>query len=338
MSDKYIIKYLNKEEYNLWDFFVDECENGTIFNKSFWLENIYKYQKNVDLHIIGCFNNGELIGGCAIGFKKKFFVFSLMVPPVYTPYYGILIKERETKYISKKESHQISVYNKLNSFLKERYCQVISAFSPHNIDIRYFSWNGFSEKIKYTYISELDKIENIYENFDPSLKRQIKKGLKQDYRIRYDFSSQELKTSYDLIKGMSIRKNRSSFLSFKDFSDFLLNLNEKGNVIISNVYKNDISVYSVIIVIDKKTAYYWLAGGDYKHYNTGLNQVLLYDIFKKLYKENCQTFDFIGANTQSISQYKSNFGFELVPYYNVDKVNSRLLKILFNIKSIIKKS
>lgn len=77
MPSKYTTRYLDRTEFAIWDSFVDECQYGSIFNKSYWLENIYKYQKNITFRIVGCFDKeSNLIGGLALGSKKKFSIFS----------------------------------------------------------------------------------------------------------------------------------------------------------------------------------------------------------------------------------------------------------------------
>ncbi|HKL76010.1 MAG TPA: GNAT family N-acetyltransferase [Halanaerobiales bacterium] len=336
MPSKYTTRYLDKTEYIVWDSFVDECEDGSIFNKSFWLENIYKYQKNITFRIVGCFDkNKELIAGVAIGVKNKFFLIPIIVPPILTPYNSILIKTRETKYISKKENSQFLIIEKINTFLNKNLKFITLQFPPSFKDIRSFLWNGFSEEIKYTYTEKITDIDKLYEYFDPSLKRQIKKGLKHNYKLNFDFNDNEIKTSYMLLQSMHKNNQKKGFLNFKDFDSFIKILNANNSLLLCNIYKDKIPVYTNIILMDKSTAFYWLAGGNYNLYNTGLNQVLLYNILDKLNQLNCKFFDFVGANTDSIAKYKSNYNFKLTPYYAVKKINGIIPKILFKIKEII---
>ncbi|MGM0503187.1 MAG: GNAT family N-acetyltransferase [Bacteroidota bacterium] len=336
MPDKYTTRYLDRTEFAIWDSFVDECEDGRIFNKSFWLENIYKYQQNMTFCIVGCFDkNKKLVAGYAFGTKNKFFLFPIIVPPKFTPYNNLLIKKRDTKYVSKKESNQLLIIEEISNFLIKKFKFITLSFPPGFKDIRGFLWNGYTEKIKYTYLEKIKNIEEIQECFEPSLKRQIKKGLKQNYKISYDFNNNEIGISYQLLKTMQKKNNKKRFLDYSEFENILKILHAKNSLLLCNIYNEDTPVYSNIIIIDQSTAFYWLAGGNYNFYNTGLNQVLLYNILNKLNQLDCKTFDFIGANTDSIAKYKSTYNFNLTPYFSVSKTNGLIPKILFKIKEII---
>ena len=71
------------------------------------------------------------------------------------------------------------------------------------------------------------------------------------------------------------------------------------------------------------TAYYWHAGADKDFLNTGLNQLLV-----------LKSFDFVGADTESIARYKSTYNFPLVPMYSVSKSRS-IARLGMAIKNLI---
>ncbi len=65
------------------------------------------------------------------------------------------------------------------------------------------------------------------------------------------------------------------------------------------------------------TAYYWVAGSRPGPAMT----VLLGGVLPLLAREGVRTFDFVGANTPSIAEFKRRFGAELQVYYRVQKSN-----------------
>ncbi len=339
MSNKYNIRYLDRTEFNNWDSFVDDCEYGTIFHKSFYLEEIFSLSTPFKFKILVCLNNeNKLIAGMAFGVTRKLFKFQFVSQPELTPFSGLLIKNRDSKYLAKIESQTFQIIDEITSFLNKNYDFLSMSFVPNFKDIRGFSWAGYDEKVKYTYLQNLQDLELDLDLFEPSLKRQIKKGQKQDYKIDYSLNENEKKNSYYLINSMTKRKKRKELYNYKFFSNLIDTLNIHNSVKLYNIYLQNTPVYTVVLLIDKGTAYYWQAGGDYNFYNTGLNQVLLYEILIKLKTDNIKYFDFIGANTPSISKYKSNFGLNLVPYYYLEKTNNKILKLLLIIKSFLKKS
>lgn len=336
MSNKYNIRYLDRTEFNNWDSFVDDCVDGTIFNKSFWLDNLYNSNKNITFKILGCFDNdSKLLGGFAFGYIKKFSLFSIISLPSLTPYSGIIIKERPSKYASKAESYKLNVSNEIIHFLNKSYSQVTLIMSPSYKDIRGYIWDNFSEKVKYTYYSKIDNPSNLFESFDPDVKRQIKKLENTDFSINKDDS---IKTFFDLQEKSFLRQQYSFKLSKTQFFEFLKGFDSEKCVKVYTIYEADIPTYSTIILLYKQTAYYWLAGGDPDFFSKGHNKILLWEIILDLNKEGIKYFDFVGANTPSISKYKSNFGLNLVPYYYLEKTNNRILKLLLVIKSFLKKT
>jgi lipid II:glycine glycyltransferase (peptidoglycan interpeptide bridge formation enzyme) len=185
----------------------------------------------------------------------------------------------------------------------------------------------------YTYCTNIDNVENLIESFDPDVKRQIKKLEQDDILVKSDDS---IDVFYDLQEKSFKRQERSFNLNKSQFAEFLTNINLENCYKVYTIYQGKTPVYSSIVLLYKSIAYYWLAGGDPDYFAKGHNKLLLKEIILNLNKEGYKNFDFIGANTPSISKYKSNFGFELTPYYYVEKTNSKILRLLLTIKSIIK--
>jgi hypothetical protein len=336
MSNKYSIRYLNKNEFDLWDNFVEECETGSVFNKTYWLENIYKY-KRATLRIIGCFNtNNDLVAGYAFGHKTKFNIFPIIVPPSLTPINNIVIKERDTRFNSKRESYHFRVFYQIIEFL-EKYYKIISFTFPLNlIDVRPFLWKGYTEEIRYTYFSDISDLDDVFKNFDSAIVRRIKKTKDLPYKIDTSKDINNVETFYHL-QELSFRKQRHLFMLTKvQFVDFLKVLLTKEKVKIYTVYLNKNPVASIIILFDKDIAYYWLAGSDPSYLITGVNQLLLWEVLKDIKKAGIRYFDFHGANTSTIARYKATFNFKLYPYFNLYKENGILIKLLMLLKTLLR--
>ena len=98
------VRLLTEDERSLWDNYVDESPQGTVFHKSFWLEA--SGRKYV---IYGYFRGGELYAGICLTYITKFGI-NVASQPEMTPYSGVLFKEHYIKYVSKlsaeKEANQ----------------------------------------------------------------------------------------------------------------------------------------------------------------------------------------------------------------------------------------
>jgi hypothetical protein len=78
---------------------------------------------------------------------------------------------------------------------------------------------------------------------------------------------------------------------------------------------------AVAILSHDATAYYWIAGGAA---GPGMT-VLLANLFEMLQDEAVQTFDFVGANTDSIAEFKRRFGGHLTTYFRAVWRNGPLI-------------
>ncbi|MCF8303737.1 MAG: GNAT family N-acetyltransferase [Bacteroidales bacterium] len=331
-KDNYTIRILSEEEYPLWDDFVENEGRGTLFHKAVWLKPLYEIYSQTGFRIIGCFdNNDRIIGGLAYGHKRKLGI-EVMAPPVSTIYWSPLIKARDTQYVSKVENYEFQLYKLIIEFLENHVKYALFQFPPHYRDIRPFLWNGYKNSVKYTYTVSLKDENELFNAYSPSLKRQIKKGAKEDYKIVNSDSEEQINAFYQLQHKTFERQRKSPLFSKEQFSQLARDFIKNGLLSIYIIYKGSSPVYGICISKGINTAYYWLAGGDPEYFNTGLNQLLMHEILKDLVNKGLSTFDFIGANTYSITQYKSNFGFKLTPFYEVEKISGQWAKALFAIK------
>lgn len=80
----------------------------------------------------------------------------------------------------------------------------------------------------------------------------------------------------------------------------------------------------VVVLSDGRTAYYWLAGSVPGPAMT----VLVAAVLTRLRNEGVAYFDFAGANTPSIAEFKRKFGCRLVPYLRARHVSRPELRLL----------
>src|SRR5690606_37038344 len=90
---------------------------------------------------------------------------------------------------------------------------------------------------------------------------------------------------------------------------------------------------AVVVLRDDSSAAYWIAGsvpGD------GMT-FLLGTIFPELRASGISRFDFVGANTPSIAEFKRRLGGRLETYYQIEHYGNSLLKLLQTWQGVIRR-
>ena len=82
------------------------------------------------------------------------------------------------------------------------------------------------------------------------------------------------------------------------------------------------------VLHDGRTAHYWIAGSTPGPAMT----VLLGHALPRLREAGIQQFDFVGANTPSIAEFKRHFGPALTPYFHLQKITRPELRLLHRLR------
>lgn len=335
---EFSVRFLREEEYETWDRLVDQSPYGTVFHRSEWCRALYQLDPGVALQIAGCFSGERLVGGLITGSRRKWKVFHLMVPPYASPFNGLVIEERETKQSGKAENHRREIFSSILSFLERHFDLGFFALHPDIRDIRSFIWNNNKVEVLYTYRSRLPDPADLFNQFLPALRRQIKKGEQLPYEILEAETDAEISEVHDLILSSYARQGHLFRFSREQFVTFSKNPFIRELLKCYVIRWEGKLVSALVILMDGTTAYYWLAGGNHHYFNTGLNQVLLWQVFQRLIASGCEMFDFVGANTPSISVYKSGFNFDLVPYYRISFESGWPIRAAMAVKKMVKKT
>lgn len=332
--NKFEVRYLSQSEYGDWDAFVEKSDYGSFFHKSTWMNTLYDGSKALNFDIIGCFNkDNSLAGGAIIVWKKVFWKLKVSTIPYATPFFGIVTSVRDSEYVSKLESHRFSVMGDLLEFIEKKYDAVTMILPPEFRDIRVFNWRNYDSRVMYTYRGEIKDSAKMI--FLPAIRRRIKKAEKLDYKILSSKEDDHLDAVFRLLTKSYERQSHQLRLTTAQFKNIVTNGAIRDQVNVYSVWQSDVPVAAIVIITDGKTGYYWLAGGDYRYFETGLNQLLLWKVIEDLSKSGVELLDLVGANTSSIANYKSGYNFNLEPYYLVSKNTNLVVKLLFSMKDLV---
>jgi len=303
-----MVRKLETTEYENWNRFVAESLQGTLFHKSYWL-----IASGNEFVIYGYFKGGELFAGLPLACSTRLGV-KKAHHPFLTPYLGVVFKESKAKYVTR-VSNEKDIGRAIARRIKEDFDSINFSFTPFTIDLQSFIWEGFSSGVKYTYLLELDDLENVWNEMDAKRRNDITRAEKDGIHVEIN---NDFEQTFTLVEKTFERQERN--MVFKSAA-FRCNeiLNQKGqckSFLAKNKAGNAIA--TVYIVWDEKRSYLLLGGYDPEESHRGARAIAMWEAIKFTRRElGLNQFDFEGSMIQPVEQFSRKFGGELTPYYSV---------------------
>lgn len=315
----------NKEKYREFC----KIENSIpIFSKDWWLDSVCG-KSNWDVVIV---EKGEQIWATLPYCKSQKFIFSLIHMPKLTQTMGPYIKYPQNQKYYKRLSWEKEMMQALISqlpkydYFSQNFHRTISNWLP-------FYWDGFKQTSKYSYIIEESSLQNLEKNYETDIRRRLRKVSELGIIV---YESNDIKKFYELNKMTFERQNMQIPYTF----NFILHLNDKCRehaackMYFAKDHQNNI-IAANFIVYDDYTVYYLMGGIDPNKKDIGgMDAVLTESI--KFALESGRKFDFEGSMIESIEKYFRSFGAIQMSYFNISKINSKLLKTQRFFKEILK--
>lgn len=196
-----------------------------------------------------------------------------------------------------------------------------------------FYWRGFQISPMITYqISELNNLDNIFNNFSKNIRRDIKSAEKKLY-VSYDYSEEIL---YSIMEKTFAEQKREYPIDRDVIGNIIQNSREHNAGRMISAIDVDGNIHAAAFFLyDKRRCYYLIGGKDpaYKN-NNGLTLVIWEGI--KFASTVSEIFDFEGSMIEGIENYFRRFGGKPVVYYHITRQNA-LLNIVSVMKPYIKK-
>lgn len=329
IMDDLNVRYLNEEEFDKWDNFVEQSPQGTLFSKTQWLIAVCG-----EFKILVVEENNQFIGGIALPFTYG----KLYRDPKLTPQLGILLPKPSSKakystVLSKETKIIVSLLEKL-----PQYRQFDYNFSYNFTNFLPFIWEGYNTSVRYTYvIDDLTDLDEIHSNFQYDVKYEINKAMKNNIKVVSDLSIEQF---YEINRKTFKRQGMEMPYSL----EFLKNLDDKLKVkncrkILFGIDDNNNILAATYIVYDSKCAYYLIGGSDPQYRNSGVQTLLLWESIK-FASGVSRKFDFEGSSVKNIEKYFRKFGGQQKIIHNVNKsdfITALAYKILKKNKNIIRK-
>ena len=331
-KEQITIRYLINEEFIQWDNYVSDHSDGSLFQTTVFIRASSE-PLGRKVKVLCLFRDSKIIGGLAFASFRKMSLNIIPIPyecPVFHP----LISERESKFVSKKESFYNLTLTLLLKRLIKDYDYFMFMFSSRIKDLRPYRSNGLKLETKYTYLCKVQKTDFQNPDFDPSTKRQIAKAFKNNYTVSNGLSTENINAFYSLLKETYSRQKIPLKFEKKDYINLLNELNKKNWVQLFVLRFGDKPAAAFAIPEFNKTAYYWISTSSGELSKLGAPSALLAEVINQLKRSGVKLFDLVGANTESVSRFKAGFNFEL-EYSNLTTYQNRKAKFLFGLKKLL---
>jgi len=254
-----------------------------------------------------------------------------IIKPFLTPFCGPYFNKEITKNDFVKEQNLLmKLEEQINDYkyFEQNWHNSITNWLP-------FYWKNYSQRTKYTYIlNDIKNIDQFYGNFKTNIKRNIKKS-KEKFNIQIKQST-DIDIFYEVLCKTFKKKGMSHHIP-KFFYERIIKETSKRNCGTFLFAKDDMNkIHAVsLIVWDADTAYYLAGGNDPELNKSGSASHLMVEAIKYA-SQYVNKFDFEGSMLKSIENYFRGFGAKQIPYFEIIKVNSRVMKMKFALKEIFK--
>lgn len=244
-----------------------------------------------------------------------------------TPYLFPLMVEREGGRQSSRSSYIKQVFTEVARYIESRFHTAELFDSPGLNDMRPFVWRGWQTSVRYTLISKIGEIYEMWEGLSPKVRSIIRKGERDGliYNEKGEIGIVEC-----LIGESFRRQGRRPPLSkgfFRSFKRFIIDAGLGTSPVVTN--RGGEPQAGALVATYGGTSYYISAGlSEDAHPSAG--SCLLWNIMRGL-SGSVEYLDLCGANIKSIAHFKESFEGELVPFYALYYQKSRMHSNIVNI-------
>lgn len=311
----------NKNRYRIFC----QHENVPLFQNDWWLDAVCGTDWDVALVV----HDEKVIAALPYRIEKKGW-FRLLNMPKLTGFLGPVICHPSNQKYATHLSFEMEVMENLIgrlpsfSFFRQNFHYPVTNWLP-------FYWKRFEQTTRYTYILKLDDLKQVFDELKSSVRGKIRKAGELVSVV----DCHSIEAFYSLFcKTFERQKLKPPVtLSYLKKVDEVLSQRNQRKIFVAtdNEGRNHSALY---LSWDHESAYVHLVGEDPALRNSGAGMLLIWKAIEFTKNElKLSTFDFLGSMIESVEPVRRSFGAKQVPYFQVRKTNSFLLKIIFRILS-----
>ena len=262
--------------------------------------------------------DGDAFAAAVVVFEKRRGPFRAAALPPLT----LLVTPLLVAPLSAAEVHaRRSPLDALLALLARRYHQASLLLHPALTDARPLLWAGWRVAPRYTFVLDLARLDRA--DWSQTTRWQVSKEGSR-YRVVEDAAFVEAAIAFT--EAAYARRGGALGLDGGAVRRLVAALVADGQArVFGAVPEGETAPEAAVVVLhDRQTAVDWIAGGRPGPATT----VLLAGVLDRLATDGFEHFDFGGANTPSIAEFKRKFGGRLVPSFHARLVAHPALRLL----------
>ena len=303
------LKRVGKSDSALWDQFVETSPQGTFFHSTTWAD-IISSTFGRSYSIVFCQKNEQPVSGM-IYFQHKKLIWNMITPTAFFPYCSPIFYRPIDEKAQKTIHNHLSITAKFDEYLRDNYDYWILDVPYSCKDVRSYLWKGATIEPQYSYVVSLKSKDDLYENYNQSVRKKIKRAKEQNTRITQSNDPRKLA---DLIIKSYKRHGIKPHISETHLNLFLTKVMTLEQAKLYYLEVNNLITAGRLVIIDKSSGYDLLAGSDDQD---GFGSTYLMSTILERFAGKIETFDFLGANHPQIEQFKRGFGGELTQGFRI---------------------
>ncbi len=312
------IEFLERDNKEIWNLFVEKSPQGSIFCKYEWLE----FSTKNNFVILVYKENSNIVAGMPLPF---FYEKKIRLPRL-TQKMGVLFCDFSClKYSTRLEKEKLIIGSFLDFIEKYKLSYTM------NFDWNYenwlpFYWHNYDQTTRYTYVIDYKKqdLDEIWKNMDQNTRNVIKKADKNGLKV---YRSYDIKKFYDYNKKTFERQRIKIPYSYEYVKSLFSQFQENSYIFEAKDDENNTHAMNFYIK-DLKSVYYLMSGADEKFRGFGAQDYIQWYAIRYYYDKTLY-FDFEGSMIESIESNFRKFGAVQKQYFTIRKKS-----ILNNIKEI----
>lgn len=319
VSKTMIVREIKESEHEEWDCFVEQSPEGTVYHTSTWLM-ILRQIADIKTSILGCFDSGELVGGCVFGVKQSRF-YRIAYKPWATAYTGIIF----SGVISVRKEE---IVQKLVGTLTHRFHYVRLVHAPAFRATVLLEERGWRIAPNYTYLLDVRSVDLLWHNFDRRVRQRVRKAEKNGISVEQSGDA----TTFHQLYRMTYQRQHLPFILPERVITALCHLLQQqkiGELFIARNRGGE-ACAGLITVWDKKRAYFMLAASHPQLRKTDAASLLWWEVLRS-YALRFREVDLVGEGTPGIARFKRSFRPDPVVFYETSRFSSPLRQLEYDI-------
>jgi hypothetical protein len=307
----------------LWDRFIEESPNATLFHKWDFLKIVEKYT-GYRMFPYGVYKEEELVSVIPLFYKKKKGLKFVYSPPQttlsYIPYMGFALcrayddlKQRE------KETALSYILRETGKALRSLSPNYISlAVGLGDMDIRPYIWHGYEALLQYTYTIDLDKpLKTLWEDCGKKCRKEISSASKLDPSIERAYDSEAL---FNVMRGRLTNVHGGDTFFHQQSPDYLKAMLTAfpQNIKMYFMYSGGLLIGAKVDYGYKDRYMSWM-GDVVANDDVSANEYFHWELIKKAKEAGYKKYEILGADEKRLNRFKTKFNPSPEPYFYVIK-------------------